>query len=161
MTEVDLPLHLAQLRLGDAFRSLEDSTLTSVLVENFHSDPEACVAALSEPRSISAVKKRIKQADNSWIIEFFEAGGIDGIWDVLESCANADHPRLMSLLRGVECAKALLSHPDAVDRIIRSSSGYVKRLLMCKRRSSITNSFFSTNMIVIVTVGRLYTTSAR
>ena len=129
MSEVDIPLNLAQLRLKDAFRSLgEDPTSLST-----YNDPESCVAALGEPRALSAVKKQIRQADNAWIIEFFEAGGIEGIWDIMEASSSAQYPRPMSLLRCVECAKALLAHPDAVDGVIRSSNKYVRRLLMCKR----------------------------
>ncbi len=128
MSEVDIPLNLAQLRLKDAFRSLcEDPTSMSM-----YNDPESCVAALREPRTLPAVKKQIKQADTAWMIEFFEAGGIEGIWDIMEASCTVQYPRPMSLLRCVECAKALLGHPDAVDYVIRSANKYVRRLLMCK-----------------------------
>ena len=129
MSEVDIPLNLAQLRLKDDFRSLDD---TLSMGHGPLSDPETCVAALREPRSISAVRKQIKQADNSWLVEFFEAGGMDGIWDVMEASYSPDlPPRPMALLRCVECAKALLAHPDAVDSVIRSTKKYVARLLIC------------------------------
>ena len=129
MSEVDIPLNLAQLRLKDGFRSLAEDpfALSSTL-----GDPESCVAALTEPRNVSAVKKQIKVADNSWLVEFFEAGGLEGLWEVMEASSSlTDHPRPMSLLRYVECAKALLAHPDAVDSVIRSPKKYVRRLLLC------------------------------
>ena len=128
MSEVDIPLNLAQLRLRDGFKSLGEDPLS---ISSSLSNPESCVAALSDPRNMSAVKRQLKQADNSWMVEFFEAGGIDGIWDAMEASCSVDYPRPMALLRCVECAKALLTRPDAVDTVVRSSKKYVRRLLMC------------------------------
>lgn len=128
MSEVDIPLNLAQLRLKDEFKSFEDPP---PFISTNLDDPESCVAALREPRCITSIKKRLKQADNSWIIEFFEAGGLEGVWDILEASASVDYPRPMFLVRCMECAKALLTHPDAVDTVIRSNKKYVRRLLMC------------------------------
>ena len=147
MSDVDLPLNLAQLRLQEQFRSLDEGG--SLLDE---CNPEFCVAALREPWHISAVKRMIRQADYSWIIEFFEAGGIDGLWDALEASATG-YPRPTSLLRCIECTKALLSHPNAIDKIVRSQSEkYVKRLLLggCEFNSIVMQACTNFHLLLIV-----------
>ena len=119
-------LKLARLSIENQFCSLDDTVSLQCL------DPESCVQALRDPWQVTGVKKQIRFADSSWLRSFLDAGGLDALWDTLEACSTGDVLRPTALLRCTECAKALLSHPDALEYLISRSSTmkYVDRLLL-------------------------------
>jgi hypothetical protein len=123
----DAPLSLASQTLNEQFHSLE--TFDSITADVLH--PEACVDALKDPWQAAAVKKQIKTADSTWIRAFLDAGGLDALWNTLDTCVSDEIVRPAVILRCIECCKALLSHDEALNLLILRASltKYVNQLL--------------------------------
>lgn len=120
------PLVLARKSLEGQFLSLDDSFDSAL-----SSDPEECVRALTDPWNATALKRQLKVAGVDWVRVFLEAGGLDALWNILETCTNDGIVRSTGILRCTECIKTLLSFPEALDLLVAraGSMKYIDKLL--------------------------------
>ena len=130
------PLVLARNSLEDQFVSLDIDG--SSLMGLFEVDPEACVRSLDSPYQATALKKRLRTAERDWIKGFLDAGGLEVLWNMLDSCVPSEdfvtiagEALQQGLLRCVECMKTLLSFPVALDTLVigAAANKYIDRLL--------------------------------
>ena len=125
--DLEHPLSLARRTVENQFRSFDD---TLDLLDDL--EPETCIEYLKDPLRATAVKKRIRAADGSWISAFLDIGGLDVLWNAFKSClSDGAVYATTALLRYIECIKALLSHTQALDLLVStaSSTKYVNQLL--------------------------------
>ena len=94
--------------------------------------PAESVQQLRDPTRISDVKKRLRQpdVDEEWISEFLHEGGLQAIWDLLEACGRHDPPKTTAMLKCVECIKAVVTRPTAMDYMLRAEDKFVHRLVL-------------------------------
>ena len=130
------PLVLARNSLEDQFVSLDIDG--SSLMGLFEVDPEACVRSLDSPYQATALKKRLRTAERDWIKGFLDAGGLEVLWNMLDSCVPSEdfvtiagEALQQGLLRCIECMKTLLSFPVALDTLVigAAANKYIDRLL--------------------------------
>ena len=95
-------------------------------------DPLTCVQELRDPARISAIKKRLRQedVDEEWMSVFLQEGGLQAVWDVMEACGRHEPPMVTAQLKCVECIKAIITRPTALDYMIRAEEKYIHRLVM-------------------------------
>ena len=133
MAFVNLAEHLS---LNHQFQSIGYDSF----IDGSSLDPTACVQQLRDPARISVVKKRLRQRDldEEWIGEFLQEGGLQAIWDALEVCGRHDPPKTTAQLKCVECIKAVLTRPTAMDFMLRAEDKFVHRLVLgeCSLHSS-------------------------
>ena len=125
--ESALATKLAELSRLRAMQTIDEGSNN-----NMGLDPLACVQQLRDPTRISVVKKRLRQpdVDEEWIGEFLQEGGLQAIWDVLEACGRHDPPKTTAQLNCVECIKAVLTRPTAMDLMLRAEEKFVHRLVL-------------------------------
>lgn len=143
------PLVIARNSLEGQFKSLDtDGTSFSSI---FEADPEACVRSLCDPWQATALKKRLRTAEKDWIKGFLDAGGLEALWNMLDSCipneegAMIGEAQQQGLLRCVECIRTLLSSPDALDTLVigATPNKYIERLLKGIRHDAVVKLFLS------------------
>ncbi|XP_019858436.1 PREDICTED: inverted formin-2-like [Amphimedon queenslandica] len=129
------PLVIARNSLEGQFKSLDvDGTSFNSI---FEADPETCVRSLDDPWQATALKKRLRTAEKDWIKSFLDAGGLEALWTMLDSCIPNEEGVIIGdaqqqgLLRCVECIRTLLSSPDALDTLVigATPNKYIERLL--------------------------------
>ena len=129
------PLVIARNSLEGQFLSLDvdGASFGAISEEN---DPEAWVRSLDGPYQATALKKRLRTVERDWIKGFLDAGGLEVLWNMLDSCIPDEEgvigeSQQQGLLRCVECIKTLLSSPDALDTLVigATPNRYIERLL--------------------------------
>ena len=85
-------------------------------------DPRDCVEQLRDCRNISAVKKVVQGADESWTEQFVEEGGLAAILDCLSVLGEREVDSLSDAMPQVEvvsCLKAVLNCRYGLDCVVR------------------------------------------
>ena len=102
--------------------------------------PQECIEALGEgTQRLVDVKKRLRHEDidEQWMDEFVGEGGLELIWNILESCVQfSERSKTTAMLKCIECIKAACSKPSAMsyfigkDFAIRLVNG-MHKVVMC------------------------------
>ena len=126
-SECRLGRRLAEFSRMHAMPSIDEGMSTDL-----HMDPLTCVQELRDPARISAIKKRLRQedVDEEWMSVFLQEGGLQAVWDVMEACGRHEPPMITAQLKCVECIKAVITRPTALDYMIRAEERYIHRLVM-------------------------------
>ena len=82
-------------------------------------DPRDCVEQLRDCRNISAVKKVVQGADESWTEQFVEEGGLAAILDCLSVLGVDSLSDAMPQVEVVSCLKAVLNCRYGLDCVVR------------------------------------------
>ena len=87
--------------------------------------PGECIEALHDgTQRLVDVKKRLRHVDTDeqWMDEFVGEGGLELIWDILESCAQySERSKTTAVLKCIECTKAACAKPSAMNYFIAAS----------------------------------------
>ena len=85
-------------------------------------DPRQCVAQLRDCSNISAVKRVVQAADETWTEEFIEEGGLTAILDCLSVLGEREVDSLSDAVPQVElvsCLKAVLNCRYGLDCVVK------------------------------------------
>ena len=94
--------------------------------------PTDCISALRDPQHVGVVRNRLRQADvdEQWMTAFVEEGGLSAIWSVFEASAKYCPPRISALFECIQCIQAIVAMPHSADFLVRSSEGFVGKLIL-------------------------------
>jgi len=78
------------------------------------------------------LKNRIKTADQKWIEEFLEQGGLETILDALSALSGKGFCSFMDAVQQLECVrciKAIMNHPFGIEYVIMMGEKSVNKLV--------------------------------
>lgn len=121
------------------FRKVREAFL-SENVDLQDADPEACVQQFYRCRQLPQLKKILRHANQQWMEEFLEKGGLVAIFDALSALANQQMLSMgdaLPQLECVECLKAVMNSPYGLDFMIHSGNDrFVNKLVLGEPSSS-------------------------
>ncbi len=125
----DRPQKMASFRkVREAFLSEEG--------ELDETDPESCVRQFYRCRQLPVLRKALRHADQAWMEEFLEWGGLVAIFDALSALAKKRMHSVIDAipqLECVECLKAVMNSPYGLEFMINSGSDkFVHKLVLGK-----------------------------
>jgi len=104
----------------------------SFSVFNFQgSDPELCLSLFNNTQNFIGLKKRIKTADQKWIEEFLERGGLDS---VLHSLSRLSNKRIYTFtdaikqLECISCIKGIMNHPFGMEYVVMTGGKSINKI---------------------------------
>ena len=95
-------------------------------------DPELCLSLFKNCFNFVGLKNRIKSADQKWIEEFLEQGGLETVFDTLAALSNKGFCSLMDAVQQLECIrciKAIMNHPFGIEYVVVIGDQFVNRLV--------------------------------
>ncbi|XP_069130922.1 inverted formin-2-like isoform X2 [Argopecten irradians] len=100
-----------------------------------HCDPEICVEIIALPtfsmKSLSSLKRKIEHSKGEWIQGFLDNGGLDRLFDIVDSVGSKRVNQLsdaMLLLECVACIKSVLNSRLGLDYLVQHGA-YTKKLV--------------------------------
>ena len=78
------------------------------------------------------LKNRLKTADQKWIEEFLDHGGLETIFDTLSALSNKGFCSLMDAVQQLECVrciKAIMNRPFGIAYVIMVGNTFVNKLV--------------------------------
>jgi len=85
------------------------------------SDPEFCITLFKNTRNFTGLKTRIKSADQKWMEEFLELGGLETVFWSLAGLGMKTIYTFIDPVRRLECMgciKAIMNHPYGMEYAI-------------------------------------------
>ena len=95
-------------------------------------DAELTLALFKNSLNYIGLKNRIKTADEKWIEEFLEQGGLETIFDTLSALSSKGFCSLMDAVQQLECVrciKAIMNHPFGIEYVIMIGNAFVNKLV--------------------------------
>ena len=95
------------------------------------SDPELCLSLFNNTQNFIGLKKRIKTADQKWIEEFLERGGLDS---VLHSLSRLSNKRIYTFtdaikqLECISCIKGIMNHPFGMEYVVMTGGKSINKI---------------------------------
>ncbi|XP_065896679.1 inverted formin-2-like isoform X3 [Dysidea avara] len=103
---------------------------TSVSYEG--ADAELCLTLFKSSLNFSGLEHRVKSADQKWIEDFLEQGGLEMVFDALTALSNKGLSSLLDVVKQLECVrciKAIMNHPFGIEYVIVTGDQFVNRLV--------------------------------
>jgi len=85
------------------------------------SDPELCITLFKNTLNFIGLKTRIKSADQKWMEEFLEQGGLETVFSSLVGLGMKITYTFIDAVRQLECMgciKAIMNHPFGMEYVI-------------------------------------------
>jgi len=95
-------------------------------------DPELCLSLFKNCFNFVGLKNRIRSADQKWIEEFLEQGGLETVFDTLAALSKKGFCSLMDAVQQLECIhciKAIMNHPCGIEYVVVIGDQFVNRLV--------------------------------
>lgn len=95
-------------------------------------DAELTLSLFKHSLNYIGLKNRIKTADQKWIEEFLDQGGLETIFDTLSALSSKGFCSLMDAVQQLECIrciKAIMNHPCGIEYVIMIGNKFVSRLV--------------------------------
>jgi len=106
------------------------SSIPSVSYEG--ADAELCLNLFRSSLNFSGLEQRIKSADQKWIEDFLEQGGLEMVFDALTALSNKGLASLVDVVKQLECVrciKAIMNHPFGIEYVVVTGNRFVNRLV--------------------------------
>jgi len=94
-------------------------------------DAELCLTLFKNSLNFSGLEHRIKSADQKWIEDFLEQGGLEMVFDALTALNNKGLTSLLDVVKQLECVrciKAIMNHPFGIEYVVFTGDQFVIRL---------------------------------
>lgn len=98
-------------------------------------DAELTLSLFKNSLNYIGLKNRIKTADQRWIEEFLEQGGLEAIFDTLSALTSKGFCSFMDAVQQLECVrciKAIMNHPFGIEYVIMMGDTFVNKLVKGK-----------------------------
>ena len=95
-------------------------------------DAELCLTLFKSSLNFSGLEHRIKSADQKWIEDFLEQGGLEMVFDALTALSNKGLSSLLDVVKQLECVrcvKAIMNHPFGIEYVVITGDRFVNRLV--------------------------------
>lgn len=95
-------------------------------------DAELTLSLFKNSLNYIGLKNRIKTADEKWIEEFLEQGGLDTIVETLSALSRKGFCSLMDAVQQLECVrciKAIMNRPFGIEYVIMTGDKFVNKLV--------------------------------
>jgi len=93
--------------------------------------PETCLELFEATLNFIALKNRVQKADQKWIEEFLEQGGLEKVFETLAMISNKDSLGLSDAMRELECVqciKSIMNHQFGMEYVIRAEKKFIYKL---------------------------------
>ena len=95
-------------------------------------DAELTLSLFKTSLNYIGLKKRIKTADQKWIEQFLEHGGLETIFETLSMLSSKGFCSLMDAVQQLECVrciKAIMNRPFGIAYVIMIGNTFVNKLV--------------------------------
>ena len=95
------------------------------------SDPELCLSLFNNTLNFIGLKKRLKKADQKWIEEFLERGGLDSLLNALSQFSNRRVYTFTDAVKQFECIgciKDVMNHPFGMEYVVMTGGKSVNKI---------------------------------
>ena len=95
-------------------------------------DAELTLSLFKNSLNYIGLKNRIKTADQKWVEEFLEQGGLETIFDTLSALSSKGFCSLMDAVQQLECVrciKAIMNRPFGIEYVIVVGNTFVNKLV--------------------------------
>ena len=95
------------------------------------SDPELCLNLFNNTLNFIGLKKRLKSANQKWIEEFLERGGLDSLLNCLSQLSSRRIYTFMDAIKQLECIgciKDVMNHPFGMEYVVMTGGKSVNRI---------------------------------
>ena len=109
-----------------------DKPKKTVTVSYEGADAELCLTLFKTSLNFTGLEHRIKSADQKWIEEFLEQGGLEMVFDALTALSNKGLSNLLDVVKQLECVrciKSIMNHPFGIEYVIVTGDRFVSRLV--------------------------------
>jgi len=107
-------------------------------------DAELCLNLFKSSLNFSGLEQRIQSADQKWIEDFLEQGGLEMVFDALTALSNKGLSSLVDVVKQLECVrciKAIMNHPFGIEYVVVTGDRFVNRLVKGEFCRSVLASF--------------------
>ena len=114
------------------------------------SDPELCLSLFNNTMNFNGLKKRLQTANQKWIEEFLERGGLDSMLNYLSQLNSKRTYTFVDALKQLECigcVKHIMDHPIGMEYVVMTGGKSVNTIT-----EGIVNQFICTNPSVHIPI---------
>ena len=111
---------------------IPDKAKQSSSVSYEGANAELCLNLFKNSLNFSGLERRIKSADQKWIEDFLEQGGLEMVFDALTALSNKGLTSLLDVVKQLECVrciKAIMNHPFGIEYVVVTGDQFVNRLV--------------------------------
>ena len=95
------------------------------------SDPELCLSLFNNTLNFIGLRKRLKKADQKWIEEFLERGGLDSLLNSLSQLSSRRVYTFTDAIKQLECIgciKDVMNHPFGMEYVVMTGGKSVNKI---------------------------------